>query len=347
MKVIRTLILTILQLLILSPLSMLWGLVVAVKNMAFDLGILKTQKLPKPVISVGNLTVGGSGKTAIVLELIRMFNQKKIAVISRGYGSRVAQKKLYPQYVDAKDPAQFGDEPCMIQERFPKQKVVLDSQRYRGGMWALEQNPELDVFILDDGFQHRRLHRDVNIMVFDVYQYLKKPGLMPLGRMREPLSSLKRADYVFLTKWQHLSQNKIQSIKARLKLFTKAKMSLIHMQISSVRNAQSESLPLGYEGGIIMVSALGAPDAFYNDLKKHFPKAQLIHRRDYPDHYSFTEKDIQILVQEAQSLNAALVCTLKDFVKIKCWDLSSYFYVAYQTVDIPEDTLMQISEDIF
>ena len=322
MKWIGHVVVMVLQWVILSPLSMLWSLVVAFKNMTYDFGLIQAKRLSKPVLSVGNLSAGGTGKTPVVLELMRIFNQKQIAVLSRGYGSQVARQKKYPQLVDTDmDPKKFGDEPSMISGRFPKQKVVLDSQRHRGGEWILEHNPNLDFFILDDGFQHRALRRDVDIVVFDVHQYLQRPGLLPLGRMREPLSSLKRANYIFLTKWQHLSQNKVNSVKNRLKLFAPtAKISLIHAQISSVRSERHDSLPVNYDG-------------------EHFPNVKNIYRKDYPDHYEFSLKDIQRCLSLAQQNKAQLVCTTKDYIKIKKFEGADEFFVAHQTVDIPEDTL--------
>ncbi|MCO5113458.1 MAG: tetraacyldisaccharide 4'-kinase [Bdellovibrionaceae bacterium] len=349
MKWIRHVVGIVLQWVILSPLSMLWGFAVAFKNIAYDLKLIQGKSLSKPVLSVGNLSAGGTGKTPVVLELMRIFNQKQIAVLSRGYGSQVARKKRYPQLVDTDtEPQKFGDEPSMIYGRFPKQKIILDSQRRRGGDWALGQNPNLDFFILDDGFQHRALHRDVDIVVFDVHQYLQRPGLLPLGRMREPLSSLKRANYIFLTKWQHLSQNKVNSVKNRLKLFAPtAKISLIHAQISSVRSEKHDSLPVNYDGHLQMISAIGAPDTFFKDLKKHFPNVKNIYRKDYPDHYDFSLKDIQRCLSLAKQNEAQLVCTTKDYIKIKKFEGADEFFVAHQTVDIPEDTLLQISEELF
>lgn len=336
------------RLLILSPLAMLWGLVVALRSLAFDMGWIKVRRLPKPVISVGNISVGGSGKTPVVLELMRMFSKKKLVVLSRGYGSQVAKKSLYPQEVTTdQEPQKFGDEPSMIKARFPHQRVVLDSRRHRGGMWALGHHDDVDAFILDDGFQHRYLHRDINILVFDVNRFLQSPGLMPLGRLREPLASLRRADHVFLSKWQHLSQNKVGNIKALIKRYTKAKVSLIHTQVSGVRNSQSESLASSYDGALLMVSALGSPDMFLRDLKRHFPKVKDIIRADYPDHHSFTAQDVQKRIAQAQELDAQIVCTQKDYIKIKRFEGAEKFYVVGQSLDIPEETLFLISEEIF
>jgi tetraacyldisaccharide 4'-kinase len=177
-----------------NPLSVAYGAVVGAKNRLYDTGVLKPRKLHRPVISVGNLLVGGSGKTPFVILLGQLLRQRGVAfdVLSRGY----ARKSRGVLEVDPNgSPQQFGDEPLLIARRLGC-AVIVGESRYQAGLYA-EKKYGPQVHILDDGFQHRSLERDFDIVLLTPEDLTDR--LLPAGRLREPLSSLKRADSIVIT----------------------------------------------------------------------------------------------------------------------------------------------------
>ena len=174
-----------------NPLSAIFGAGVALRNALYDRGVFKVRKLVRPVVSVGNLSVGGSGKTPFVILLGQLLKQRGISfdVLSRGYGRASGETAV----VDADGPPeQFGDEPLLIARRL-EVPVIVGADRYQAGQLA-EKQFDSKLHLLDDGFQHRRLHRDFDIVLLPAADLAGT--LLPVGRLREPLSSLRRADAV-------------------------------------------------------------------------------------------------------------------------------------------------------
>jgi tetraacyldisaccharide 4'-kinase len=176
-----------------NPLSMLFGAAVALRNALYDRGILKTHKLARPVVSIGNISVGGSGKTPFVIALGELLKQRgiKYDVLSRGYGRSSTETAV----VDASgSPDQFGDEPLLIARKL-QVPVIVGADRYQAGLLA-EKKFSSRLHLLDDGFQHRRLHRDFDIVLLPSEDLAG--ALLPVGRLREPPSALRRADAMVL-----------------------------------------------------------------------------------------------------------------------------------------------------
>jgi tetraacyldisaccharide 4'-kinase len=164
---------------------------------------LPTYKLPRPVISVGNLTVGGTGKTPVVIFVAEWLSAKgkRVAVLSRGYRRRSSQRHLLVSDGERvlADADHAGDEPYLIAQRCPQAIVAVGPDRYRLGRWVLEQCP-VDYFVLDDGFQHLHLHRDLDLLLLDAMDIAGIQALLPVGRLREPLSAASRASALLLTR---------------------------------------------------------------------------------------------------------------------------------------------------
>lgn len=174
-----------------NPLSLLFGAGVAFRNALYDRGALKGDRLARPVVSIGNLSVGGTGKTPFVIALGRLLKQRGIAfdVLSRGYGRNSTEIAI----VDPTGPAeQFGDEPLLISNQLGV-PVIVGADRYQGGLLAEEKLPSR-LHLLDDGFQHRRLHRDFDVVLFPKDDFAAT--LLPVGRLREPHAALRRADAI-------------------------------------------------------------------------------------------------------------------------------------------------------
>lgn len=184
----------------LLPFSWLYGLIVGIRNELFDLNILKTRSFDIPVISVGNITVGGSGKTPHVEYLIRLLQDKvKVAVLSRGY------KRKSHGYVlaNADTPMrEIGDEPYQMKTKFPNIHVAVDKKRCEGidNITSDPETNDTDVILLDDAFQHRYVKPGINILLVDYHRLIIYDKLLPAGRLREPLSGKHRADIVIITK---------------------------------------------------------------------------------------------------------------------------------------------------
>ena len=172
----------------LLPLSWFYGLVVGIRNALFEMGILKSHAFDVPVISVGNITVGGTGKTPHVEYLIRLLQDRwQVAVLSRGY------KRHTKGFV-------LASEPFQMKKKFPKVTVAVDRKRVHGIEELTSSNNNLDVILLDDAFQHRYVKPGINILLVDYHRLIIYDKLLPAGRMREPLTGKNRADIVIVTK---------------------------------------------------------------------------------------------------------------------------------------------------
>ncbi len=297
---------------ILYLLSLIYLTVIWSRNLLFSLSILRIKKLKKPVISVGNISVGGSGKTALVLELLRYLPD--YCVLTRGYKSKALEKNILPVIVSVADNAvMYGDEPSLIKEKHPKHTVVIDPNRFRGATFAMLKDQNISGFLLDDGFQHRFLHRDFNILLFDMYAYKNKNSLLPLGYFREPLSALNRADYILLTKWEHLEKSFLDRAFKTLKDIN-PNLEFIESKIASVQNHNKLSLK---DQSVCLVSGLGQPKVFEQDFKKNFSFNKVNLHFMYSDHHDFNQSELNFISSKCKEFSASIVCSEKDFIKIK------------------------------
>jgi tetraacyldisaccharide 4'-kinase len=193
-----------------NPLSAIFAVGVALRNGLYDRGVFKTRKLSRPVVSVGNISVGGSGKTPFVIAFGQLLKARGIAfdVLSRGYGRRSAETSV----VDPKGtPEQFGDEPLLIARKLDA-PVIVGADRHRAGLLA-EQKYASKLHLLDDGFQHRRLHRDFDIVMAPASDL--EDTLLPVGRLREPLFSLRRADVVVSDRGESAPPETVPFVRGR------------------------------------------------------------------------------------------------------------------------------------
>ncbi|MEW6544040.1 MAG: tetraacyldisaccharide 4'-kinase [Nitrospirota bacterium] len=190
---------------LLTGLAVPYGLAVRARALLYRVGWLPSRRLPRPVVSVGNLTVGGTGKTPIVIWIAQRLTAQgmAVAVLSRGYRRRTRGSFLLVSDGDTvlAGPADAGDEPYLIAQRCPGAVVAVGADRYRLGRWLLERSPRtIDCFVLDDGFQHLALCRDVDLLLVDATDADGLAGLLPAGRLREPLTAARRATAVLITR---------------------------------------------------------------------------------------------------------------------------------------------------
>jgi tetraacyldisaccharide 4'-kinase len=245
--------------LILQPLAIGFRLGVALRHAAYRRGWLKKRRLERPVVSVGNLTVGGTGKTPLVEFMARTLLKLgwKPGILTRGYGRRRKQLiALLPAIGGTErvaDPRLVGDEPALLARALPEVPLVICADRYRGGRLA-EQHLNVNVHILDDGFQHLALARDVEVVVLDVTQELSDGALLPAGRLREPATALQRADLVIFSRTELGDPERLMGcvaqINPRARMFRSTTKLCGLREISSgplsdARRAQEGPPPLG------------------------------------------------------------------------------------------------------
>lgn len=306
--------------LLLSPLllaSLPYEGVVRARTWLYASGIFKTRRLPCPVISVGNITVGGTGKTPLVMALAKGLSERgiSVAILSRGY-RREKSKGVFVTdgHTLFLSPEESGDEPFLMANLLKGIPVLVGKNRFKNGKLVLEQFP-VRGFLLDDGFQHLSLHRDLNIVLIDSQVGFGDGHLLPRGILREPLSHLKRADIFLLTKvtdraaCQHLNIT-LQRIKPASPIFYShfEPVGLIR------RDGKKEPLSLlkGKRG--LALSGIGNPVYFSTLLKKF--GMEVIKEMAFPDHHRYTLKDLTSLSEEVKKIDI-IVTTEKDLVKLR------------------------------
>lgn len=273
--------------------SFLFSAAVAARNALYDRGLLKRQSLGRPVISVGNLSIGGAGKTPFVILLAELLRQAGLRadILSRGYGRRTTGVLMVDP---AGAPAKFGDEPLLLARRLPDVPVIVGESRYEAGVEA-ERRFASDVHLLDDGFQHRQLARNFDIVLLSRRDL--EDRLLPAGRLREPLSSLARASAVVWT-----DSGDLPSFP-NLPRSTPVWRVRRHIELP----AQASSRPF-------VVCAIAEPVRFLNDLAD--AGAQIAGQHLFRDHHAYTAADIDGLRREAQRSGAdGFLTTEKDAVK--------------------------------
>jgi tetraacyldisaccharide 4'-kinase len=304
----------------LLPFSFLFRLAVYLRNLLYDHNLLPIVKLNVPVISVGNLTVGGTGKTPAVEYLARLLlaNGRLPAIITRGYGRKTPGSVVVAdgQRICASLEAS-GDEAMQLARRLKRAVVMADESKARGARLASETF-NVDVVIVDDGFQHRKLQRDFDIVLIEAPSFFLNRWLLPAGPFREPLSALQRADAVILTNTDSAISSDVETVGALVRqqnreaLLRRAVLRPSHFENLS----SSERLPLSAVHGRRIFAACGIarPARFFDELRNL--GAFVVGTAEFPDHYSFTSRNIADLFARAQTAQAeTIIITEKDAQK--------------------------------
>lgn len=330
----------------LKPLSLAYSALTRLRLAAYGKGLLKKTKLEIPVISVGNITTGGTGKTPLVEWLCRMLARegRKVAILTRGYGRvNPGQRVIVSDGLNVLTNArQAGDEPQLLAENLKGiAAVICDVHRSSAGQWAID-HLGTEVFVLDDGFQHLRLARDLNILTIDASNPWGGRNLLPYGRMREPLLSISRADCVILTRTEQGSD--LIALKDEIKQFTDSAIFVSRMQTALIRRIDS-SEPEKIESFVQPVAAfcgVGNPHSFFEHLERE--GLALANTRTFSDHHRYQQTDIDVLIQEAKKHGAsALITTAKDAVKIRDFAFALTCYVLEIEIKIDqEDRLVNV-----
>jgi tetraacyldisaccharide 4'-kinase len=301
-----------------SLLSLPYGGAVRARNRLFDSGFLKQRRIGCPVISVGNLTVGGTGKTPMVILLAGMLKDRKLrpAVLSRGYGGKNRADVLVVS--DGKrvlaGPDEAGDEPVLIARRLRDIPVLAGPKRVITGKYALEHFG-VDAILLDDGFQHRYLKRDLDIVLLDSRQPLGNGFLLPRGPLREPPSALGRADVLAFTRSERGSAGPVDE---RLSGILSGRVFLrTRVRPTSFTAPDGEERPLSFLQGkrVFAFAGIAQPDSFRQTIESM--GAVIAGFRAFPDHHRYRAEDLGRIQNEAGLARAdILLATEKDVVKL-------------------------------
>ena len=307
---------------LLLPFSLLYGFIVILRNKCFDWGIFKQSTFPIPVISVGNVTVGGTGKTPHSEFLIHWLEEKfSLALLSRGYKRKTTGFLEVQEHTHV---SQVGDEPLQIKQKFPDILVAVDEKRKHGieQLLAFPNKPEL--VILDDAFQHRHVLPTYNILLMDFNRTITHDFMLPAGNLREPAFGKARAHCVIVTKCpRDLPETEMEMLKNDLNLkahqqlyFTAFTYGGLIPVFNNIPRGDSEPGLQGFT--VLAVSGIAQPASFYKYLQS-LGTGQLI-KIEFPDHHSFTGNDTLALKLQFEQIAATkklIITTEKDAVRLR------------------------------
>ena len=304
----------------LLPLSWLYGLVVRIRNFMFEVGLLKSHSFDVPVISVGNITVGGTGKTPHVEYLISLLREKaNVAVLSRGYKRKSRGFVMAGPESTTRD---IGDEPMQMKKKFRDVTVAVDRDRVKGIRLLTDGSTvkDIDVILLDDAFQHRYVKPGINILLVDYHRLIIYDKLLPAGRLREPLSGKNRADIVIVTKCpKDLKPMNFRVITKAMNLFPYQHLyftTLEYDNLTPVFCGEEMSLDsIKPDTNVLLLTGIASPKQMAVDLE---PYAKSIHSLSFPDHHRFNAGDVERINNTFASLPdpKMIITTEKDTTRL-------------------------------
>ncbi|MDT5156279.1 MAG: tetraacyldisaccharide 4-kinase [Acidobacteriota bacterium] len=342
----------------LAPLGMLYGALARTRLRLYRYGLLKTETAGVPVISVGNLTTGGTGKTPLVEWVARAVKREglRACVLTRGYGR--ADESVRVVASDGvrvlAEVGECGDEPRLLAERLlGTASVVCDRDRVAAARWARE-NLGAEVFILDDGFQHLRMGRDLDVVTLDASAPWSGGHMLPRGRLREPVSGLRRADCVVITRAELAAD--LEALRAEVSRLCDERVAVLVSRVrtrglmplgaagagledAGVSLEEDELIKVesrGVEQPVAAFCAVGNPRAFFEHLRRD--GFELCHTRAFPDHHAYTASDVEAIAREAVRCGArSLLTTAKDAVKLRGRDFALPCYVVETVLEFEDE----------
>jgi tetraacyldisaccharide 4'-kinase len=329
---------------LLFPISWIYGIIVWFRNMLFDAGILSSKSFDMPIISIGNITVGGTGKTPHTEYLVRLLSQNyKVAVLSRGYKRK---KKGFILANTLSQVAEVGDEPLQMKRKFPELIVAVDKNRREGIQNLMDEktNKFIDIILLDDAFQHRFVNSSINILLIDYNRMLYNDFLLPTGNLRETASQVKRADIVIISKCpQILKPIEIRLLSKKLNLYPYQSLYLTTMQYGGLKalsplagglNKQSAQCDLNLRVDdkfrdeltmsqikdkkipVLILAGVASPQSLIDYVRNYCPDVQSLL---FSDHHEFNKKDahkISFSFEKIKNAGGIIISTEKDVMRI-------------------------------
>ena len=303
-----------LQSFLLAPAALLYGTGISVRNRLFDLGIFQSHKAAVPVVSIGNITMGGTGKTPLVDLVVKYYSRKglKPAILSRGYKRSTTGVNMVADgsqiFLGSRE---AGDECAMLAHKNPETVVVVAEKRKEGAVFVAEHfaGNLPDVLVLDDGFQHRQLYRDLDIAVINSSAPFFDDRLIPAGRLREPRKNLDRADLLILSKITGTEQ----ALRFEKKLRATGK-PLVKTGIRPGKPVQFAGPDVLQPERVIALAGIGQPESFLESLQQS--GMEVVSETFFGDHAEFPANKIKSLVEEALNNDLSIITTEKDYYRL-------------------------------
>ena len=312
----------------LSPVAFLYGAGVALRNKLFDCGLLRSKSFDVPVICIGNIAVGGTGKTPHTEYLIKLLHTEfRVAVLSRGYKRRT---KGYVLSTSASNVRSIGDEPYQIKSKFPTIRVAVDENRCHGieQLCALTE-PTVDVVLLDDAFQHRYVKAGLNILLTDYHRLFCDDALLPAGRLRESVEGKNRAQIVIVTKCPAgLKPIEYNIITKRLQLFPYQQLYFSSFRYgnlkpvfslpdsASEKTQERELSSLQEDEQVLLLTGIASPTTIIRELSAYTSHIDLL---SFDDHHNFNAHDMQLVKERFDRLKGKrklIITTEKDATRL-------------------------------
>ena len=308
---------------LLGPLSFLIKIIHRIRRFAYNYGMIKVQYFEVPIISVGNLALGGTGKTPFTLWLSHYLNSlnKKILILSRGYKGNLEHKSglLRSGEKFTFDPVEHGDEPLMMARELRHGGVVVGKNRDLNLKYFFEDESP-DVVLLDDGHQYLRLGRKMNIVMFDALMPIDKYKVFPLGYLREEMATLKNVDIVIIGHCDLVKKEDLATLKELIHSHLEKDTLIIEMYYKSIgffdKNHQFVLKPEEIKSNkVICVSGVASPASFFSMIEQL--GGIIAAKHTFPDHHYYTTKELVPIIQKAKENNLRIITTEKDIVKIR------------------------------
>lgn len=304
------------------PFSFLYGIVISFRNFFYDKKIINHQKYNFPIITVGNITVGGTGKTPHVEFLVNVLSEKyKIAVISRGYKRKTNGFVLSSNESTV---AEIGDEPKQIKSKFKENVIVaVDKDRNNAIKNLFANEIKFDIIILDDAYQYRKIKPDISILLIDYSKPIYKDYLLPSGDLREKARNKNRADIVIITKCpDKLTPIRRRIITKELSLYSFQQIYFTKFKYGKFTHIlnNDKTIEINSQYSVLLVTGIANPNTLINYVKSI--TENIIHKR-YPDHYNFNHQDIVMLIDDFDNIknkNKIILTTEKDAMRLQEFD---------------------------
>jgi tetraacyldisaccharide 4'-kinase len=325
--------------LIITPLSYFWSRIYAFRRFLYEYDILKREYYKVPVISVGNLSFGGTGKTPFVLWLTGQIEKSSLKplVLTRGYKGELENSKglLSSQNVNEKDPSIYGDEPYLIARRSKQTSVAVGKNRIKNLEYYFSRVLP-DVVILDDGFQHLKLFRNFNIVLFD--SLLSRDGYYcaPKGYLREDLPALRYADCILFSRANKVDNNQLKKLIEMIAPYKRRNclIGYFDYKCDGIYNHKFDKIhDLDYLNGkkIIFLSAIASPESFYKILDGY--DVEVVDKIEFADHHNFSSTETEKIQKEFDAITSTkkiMLTTEKDFVRLEK-SIENLFYIPIET----------------
>ena len=308
---------------LLYPVSLIFGLITWIRNFLYNAGILPSSEFAIPVICIGNITVGGTGKTPHTEYLVEFLRERfKVAVLSRGYKRTSSGFKIVKDLSTAAD---VGDEPLQMARKFPDALAAVDRNRKSGIEKIIKSHPEIEIILLDDAFQRRQITPGISILLSDFGRLITRDAMLPYGNLRESISNMRRADIIIIKKTpedispmqKRLIAKEINCAAYQNLFFTSVKYDKPKPLFKTEGILPKPDFSKPDITGAILVTGIANPRPFKEFIKTI--AGEVVHLQ-YPDHYSFKEKDITAIGESFAKLKSPvkyIFTTEKDSVKLK------------------------------